>query len=465
MSSGSLPSRVLVVGAAVLACALVAGCTGGDDPESRPTSSPTASTSATPQPVTLRLSVYGDPAMVATYQRLADAYTADHPDIRFALSSTTDAGAAAEASLGAIASGVEAPDIFLLDADHLAAAVEADAVQPLDELLEARDVPFGDGFQRNGLTAFAANDSLACMPNEVSPRVAFYNRRLVRPRQIVRESGKRVESIDTSWTWEVFVEALEQAASRGAKGVYLPPELEEIAPLLRSGGGSIVDSDEAPTRLELSDDDTRNALMTLAGVTRDPRLALTPTDVAQKPAVDWFTEGKLGVLFGTRALLPQLRATQGLRFDVAPLPKLDDAVTTAVMNAYCVSKPSEHVEEAADFITWAVNGGGVEIALGSSAVVPSQLDALHTEAFVQATQLPRNTEAFAEGARRAVLTPYSTHWLAAAASAADPLRRVLYGRIDVTSDETPALDALLEQTDEASKLIFDPPEPTETPTP
>lgn len=453
------------MGVVLLSCALAAGCTGTDEPGLTPVASPSVSASGAPETVTLRLTVYGDEAMVATYQRLADGYTAEHPEVRIALTSTTDAGAAAESALGAIASGVEAPDIFLLDVDHLAAAVEADAVQPLDELLEARDVPFGDGFQRNGLTAFAANDTLACMPNEVSPRVAFYNRRLVRPRQIVRESGEPVESIETSWTWEVFVKALEQAAGRGAKGVYLPPDLEELAPLLLSAGGSVVDSEEDPTRLELSDDDTRDALRTLAALTRDTRLALSPAEVAAKPALDWFKEGRLGVLFGTRALVPLLRTVPGLRFDVAPLPKLDEAVTTAVMNGYCVSRTSEHVEAAADFVTWAVNGGGVELALASGAVVPSQLDALHQNAFMQPGQQPRSAEVFAEAARKAVLTPYSVHWLPAAASATDTLRRVLYGRVDVFSDETPALDALLQQTDEASALIFDPPEPSQTPTP
>jgi multiple sugar transport system substrate-binding protein len=457
--------RTAVVGSAFVASAILAGCTGSSN-GSEPTPTPTITTSAAPEPVQLRLSVYGDEQTVAMYQDLADAYTAEHPEVTFEISSTTEASASAEASLGAIASGVDAPDVFLLDVDHLPAAVAADALQPVAELMEARDLAFGDGFQRTALTAYSANDDLACMPNDVSPLVAFYNRQLIKPRQITLESGDEVGPLEEGWTWETFIAAAEQAAARGAKGGYLPADLEQLSPFILSAGGAVVDDDREPSQLRLSDENTREALRTLAAFTRDPRLALTPADVRDKPAVDWFAEGELGVLIGTRAMVPQLREVDELRFDVAPLPRIDDVATTSVMNAYCISKTSEHVEAAADFIAWAVDGDGVDIALESGAVVPSQLDALHSPEFLQPGQLPRSGEVFAEGARRSVPTPYSTQWLAAVAAANPTLQRVLYGRaLDVASEETPELDALLEETDESSKAIFNPPTPTASPAP
>ncbi|HET7691043.1 MAG TPA: extracellular solute-binding protein [Nocardioidaceae bacterium] len=457
--------RTLAAVGSVLTLAILAGCTGGDEPDTQPTTTPTVS--ETPEPVTLRLAVYGDETDVAMYQDIADAFTAANPDVTFEITSTSDASAAAEAALGAISSGAEAPDIFLLGVDQLAAVVQADAVQPVNELLEARDIPFGDGIQRIGLTAFSANASLACMPNEVSPMVAYFNTRLVKPRRLVVDE-ERVGPIDKGWEWEEFVAAARQAVALDpeAKGGFLPPDLEHLTPFLLSGGGRVVDEELDPRTLTLSDDGTRDALKTLAAFTRDRTVSLTRPEAAEQTPLERFAAGKLGVLFATRAVLPSLRAVPSLRFDIAPLPRLDGTESTATMSALCIAKSSEHVEEAADFIAFAVDGPGVEISAQTGATVPVQLDVLHSPVFLQPDQLPRNAQVYAESARRAALPPYSPHWTAARSSADAVLERVLYGRtIDVTSEETPELDELLQITDEDSQLIFDPPEPTETPTP
>lgn len=457
--------RAAAVVGSLLSLALVAGCTGDDEPRTEPTPTPTVS--ATPEPVQLRLAVYGDEAAVQMYQDIADAFTAANPNVTFDLTSTGDASAAAEAAIGAIASETDAPDVFLLGVDHLASVVESDAIQPVNELLEARDIPFGDGIQRSGLTAFSANASLACMPNEVSPLVAYYNRRLVKPRRLFVDE-EQVGPIDGGWHWPEFLAAARQAVSidAEAKGGYLAPDLEHLTPFLLSGGGRVVDQELGPRSLTLSDDGTRDSLKTLAAFSRDSTISLTRTEVAERTPLEWFTAGKLGVLFATRSVLPTLRAVPRLRFDIAPLPRLDGTETTAMMNAYCIAKTSEHAEEAADFIAFAVDGPGVEISAQTGATVPVQLEVLHSPAFLQPDQQPRSAQVFAESARRATLPPYSPHWTAARASADAVLERILYNRaIDVTSEETPELDELLEITDEDSRLIFDPPEPTETPTP
>lgn len=456
-------------GAVAVSLFLVSACTGDGEPNATPT--PTSSTtSTTPEPVELNLAVYGDEPLLEMYQSIADAFTQEHPNVTFEISSTGDASAAAEAAIGAIGSGVGAPDIFLLGVDKLADVVAADAIQPVNELLEARGIPFGDGIQRVGLTAFSANAALACMPNEVSPLVAYYNTKLVKPRRLLLEDGERIGPIESSWSWEAFVAAAQQAtergAKRGAKGGYIAPTLDAVTPFILSAGGSIVDEDLGPSRLTLSDGNSKDALKTLAGFSRNAEISLTRADVESRTPLQWFKSGRLGVLFASRAVLPELRAKEGLTFDVAPLPKISSTETTAAMNAYCIARTSEHVEEAADFIAFAVDGPGVEISALTGATVPVQLEVLHNSEFLQPGQQPLHAQVFAEGARRAALPPYSRYWSAASASAGPALDRILYGRtINVTDDDTPELDELLEQVDEDSRPIFEPPEPTISPTP
>ena len=62
-------------------------------------------------------------------------------------------------------------------------------MQPVDELLEQRGVQFGDNYQRIGLEAFAADSALQCMPNDVSPYVVFYNKRLLAPQTVRTRRG------------------------------------------------------------------------------------------------------------------------------------------------------------------------------------------------------------------------------------------------------------------------------------
>ena len=86
-------------------------------------------------------------------------------------------------------------------------------------------------------------------------------------------------------------------------------------------------------------------------VLRDPTITLTNKQVIEKPALEWFKEGKLGMVAGFRDLTPELRATPGLDFDIMPMPELDDDATIGDLTGVCVAEgPQERVEQSADFL-------------------------------------------------------------------------------------------------------------------
>lgn len=455
--------RVGVAMVAVVAgLAMVAGCSGESTPAQPPSQTPTATPSD--DAVTLKLEVYGDDLAVRTYQTIASAFEAEHENVTIKVTSLPDAGAAAERAIGEIAGDDNPPDVFLLDIDHLADAVAADVLQPVNELLEDRDVPFGDAVQRSGVLAYSVDNTLACMPSEVSPYVLYYNKRLVKPRRLM-DPDKPLEPTG-AWPWEMVQQAAAQAAARGARGLYIPPDLRLLQAFLVAAGGTAVDDTRAPTTLTLSSESSQNALKALATLTRDPMVRITPPEADRVSAEKRFMAGRTGMLIGTRALVPRLREVADLNFAVAPLPRLNRDANVSEMNGYCLAKTSVHDDTAADFIEFATVGDGAPIAARSGAMVPADLDTLHDDAFLQPGQEPTGSEVFAESARKAMATPYSRYWLQAASSATPALTRVLYGSsIDVTSDETPALDALLTLVDERSIPIFTPPEPSASPTP
>lgn len=428
----------------VVACAVLAGCTTADSERTAPEPSP--STATTPaQPVTISLGVYGPKDALPAYEDLAEAFSDDHPNVTVKVARFDDAEQVMETVLGGAA-----PDVFLIDHDHLPRLVDEELVQPVDGLLEERQVDFGDGYQRGGLTAFAADAALQCMPHDVSPVVVYYNQDLIDLAELGTEEEEPPSALD-GWTWEMFTEAARQAARGRADGVHIDPSLSSLAPFVWSAGAEIVDDSQAPTTLTLSDGDTRAALEQVLALVRDPEITPTAQKLERQDAVTRFTRGRLGMILGTRELTPRLRADEDLRFDVMPLPSLGRFRTIADMTGYCISADTDHAEVAGDFLAFAVGREGASITARSGYVVPSNLEVAHSAAFVQASRQPESSFIFNEGVRRAQSLPFVATWPELAEQVEPTLDRMFYAPVI-------DLDAMLEEIDTASTEVLAPEE-------
>jgi ABC-type glycerol-3-phosphate transport system substrate-binding protein len=285
---------------------LLAACTGGQSSKDPASSSSSASPSASSTgPVTLRFAVYGDADTVATYRTLAEAFTAKHPQVTIKIESAPDKTIAQNRLDAGFEKGT-APDVFLADHDQLPLLVADGRVQPVDELLEQRGVLFGDSFDRLGLESPAADSALQCMPNDVSPYVVFYNRRLFPEEVRTPDGDASMAPAEDGWTWEQFAAAAQQMSHGQVKGVYLPPQLTTLIPLVRSAGSDLMDDQRKPTTLTFSDDANRGPLETILQVARDPILTPTTAQLGREDAVSRFMHGRIGMMVGTRALVPRL---------------------------------------------------------------------------------------------------------------------------------------------------------------
>lgn len=70
--------------------------------------------------------------------------------------------------------------------------------------------------------------------------------------------------------------------------------------------------------MTLSSSESRDALKQLATLTRERGLTLRPRQAERDSPLERFKRGELGMLIGTRALVPELRVVSGLKFDVTP---------------------------------------------------------------------------------------------------------------------------------------------------
>jgi multiple sugar transport system substrate-binding protein len=235
------------------------------------------------------------------------------------------------------------------------------------------------------------------------------------------------------------------------KGVSIPADLATLTAFIRSAGSEVVDDPLNPTSLTLASDEALATIDAVASLARDPIVSLTKADLTTKPPVDWFIDGELGMFIGSRDDLPRLRAADGLRFDVYPLPSFGKSRSVARMNAYCIDSETKHVDAAADFVTFAVGDQGSEIAASSEEIVPTNLDMVHTETFTQPGEQPRHSQEYLAGIRRSDPLPFSSAWLEVSAEA-DQVLQQLYTRLDIDLEGT--LEERMTKLDTSSEELF-----------
>lgn len=442
-------TRLRGAAALVLAAMLtVTACGGGDEPTKKPT--------PPKGPVLLTFAVYGPAPVVTTYAKIAADYTSKHPNTVVNIHPYDSHDDALKAILSQGRQG-NPPDLFLMQREDLPALLEQKATRRVDELLGEREVDFGDGYQRDGLQQFSAKDALQCMPSEVSPLVVYYNTRLVNL-NAVTEQGDAPINPAKGWTIDQFARAAELASSSTTRGVYVAPELDQIAPFVWSAGGTVVDDDTRPTTLKLSDSASAEGLQKLLEVVRNPAWTFNPKQLKQRDALSRFKAGELGMILGTRDLTPQLRNQQGLGFDVLPLPKVAKQATTVQMSGLCISKESAHTKQTADFLAYLVGDEPQELLAKTGYLVPSNVDVLHAEAFIQTGEQPASSEVFVNGVKGALPLPTVPAWHEVNVSIAAALNQLFYlPVIDPLEDRLKAIDA-------TSVPIFTPPTSTPSPT-
>jgi multiple sugar transport system substrate-binding protein len=450
------PRRLLgaLVGSSLLGAVLV-GCTSDDPPAPDPTPAASSGTPATEGPARIEVAVYGDALRLRTYQRMADAFNNANPDVVVTLERHEDAiGAVADARLS-LQLGI-GPDVLLVDQRYLAELVDSGGLEPVDQLLEARGLQFGDDYQRVALTSMSANNRLQCMPVEMSPRVVYLNTKLVPRQQLAAVDVVVPNAVETSWSWLDFVTTARTVAGTDQlgpiKGAYVPSDVGTITAFVRSEDGDIVDDVFDPSSLTLASDSALEAIDELVTLARDPAVSLTEKDIATRDPVDWFTAGELGLFIGTRDHLPALREEEGVRFDVAPLPSMGRGHSISDISGFCLNGASEQTSAAADFMAFAAGAEAAEIMAASGAMVPARLDALAGESFTQPDEDPRNSQVFATSQRRSEPMPYDLAWPEVADLVEDAFGRFFLG---VGFDPTEELEARLVRLDEQSETIFD----------
>jgi multiple sugar transport system substrate-binding protein len=446
--------------AAVAFTGFLAACTGDSSSSPSPppeTSSEPATTPAAP--VDLSFGVYGSPNEVAAYATMAKHF--DSVDDRAEV--TVEHWPGHTGLRHALEKGEPLPDVFLVSRRDLRWYLDNQLTRPVDTLLDERGVDFGDVYSRDAVTAFSVDNRLQCMPYGVAPQVVYYNTDLVDfDRMEVR--GLDVPGDTRRWNWEQFVTAAKFASrpDKGTKGVSVEPTLSGIAPFVYSGGGDLFDDDIDPTSLAFNGEGTQSALQTALELFRDPKQTLTEAELAERSPLKWFEQGKLGMIIGSRALVPQLRKVPALHWDVIAIPSIESGATTGEITGLCISQDAESPATAADFMVYATSTDAVTEVARRGYLQPANQEVAFSDDFLQPDEDPSSATVFNESLGRMEIPPLLDTW--------DQLDEVVAPFLDQLFYGAPILDlaAVTAEIDAASQPILSPetstPSPTDSPT-
>lgn len=443
----------VLVAAGLLGSLALTSCSSDAESASKPTPTPTKTRAPVNNPAKLTFGVWGSNAELEAYQQVANDYNSSTDLADVTLASWND-----DASMmRSIAAGGPVPDVFLVSRGDLQELWDNKRVEPVDSYLDARAVDIGDEYSRDALEAFSSEHHLQCMPYAVSPRVIYYNTDLVDfPR--MKATGLEVPGTDNkSWSLAQFETAATFATTvrRGVRGFAVDPTVSGLAPFIYSGGGKVV-NDEG-TSLAFSDDSTRGALQKVLGTLSNPQLTLSEEQLARKPAVKWFEQGRLAMMAGDRSLVPQLRAVKGLHWDVMPMPTVDSAATVGDFTGLCLSKTSKRLEDAADLLVALSSEAMVKTVAQTGYMVPVNQQVALSEDFRQPLLQPLHAAVFVNSVRNMQILPSDVQWARVEQAVSAPVKQLLRG------GPTADFEGLTTRIDEQSQTVLTPPSPTGSP--
>jgi multiple sugar transport system substrate-binding protein len=327
---------------------------------------------------TLRVQAAGGEGELNALRELVEAFEAARPGTRVEFVGVPSQGDHI-AKLSTAFAGGSPPDVFLLNYRRLGPFVERGVLAPVDlGPLSAED------FYAPSLEAFTYDGQLACLPQNLSSSVAYLNLSLF------EQAG--VPLPDDDWTWADLQAAARTFASRDIAAFGFDPMVRNVAPFVWTAGGQVVDDTAAPTAMTFDTPAGRRALEYLDGL---QAYGVDATVRAGSDPAELFARGELAVYVDSRRAVPGFRRSEGLRFDVRPLPRADPARPSSTLlasDAYCVAKASAHRELAADFARFAAGPEGGAVLAASGRTVPALKELAASEAFLAPGKQPASSQ-------------------------------------------------------------------------
>jgi multiple sugar transport system substrate-binding protein len=358
---------------------------------------------------TITIAAAGGEGEIKALQEVADAFEAANPGTTVTLDAVAEAGELISKLTTAFVAN-SAPDVFLMNYRRLGGFAAKDVIEP---------VPDGatDDLYEKPLTAFTFDGKLLCRPSNASSMVVYLNTALF--------SKAGVTPPAAGWTWDEMLATARALKAKGVSAIGFETALIRLAPFVWSNGGEFVDSIDKPTAVDLSSTEAKEAIQFLLDLQKQ---GMSATDRAAQDPEEAFTAGKVAMFLDSRRAVPGFRKTEGLAFDVAPVPTRKTSTTVLHSDGYCVTKASKNKELAQAFSAYAVSGPGANILAKSGRTVPAMKSVAASADFLAPDKAPKRSQVFLDQLENAKPLPHSPTWNEAEGATEEILVQLFAGK-------------------------------------
>ncbi|MCO5180153.1 MAG: sugar ABC transporter substrate-binding protein [Candidatus Promineofilum sp.] len=384
---------------------------------------------------TVSFTVSGDAAEYAAYETLVAAFEAAHPEIDVTLTHIPSAGDYSAKLVTDFAAGTP-PDVSLLNYRRVPAFAAAGQMEPLGPYLDKSELIAREDFYPITIDAFTWQGDILCIPQNVSSLVVYYNRDLFAAAGVAEPAD--------DWTWDDFVTTAvtltrdsDGDGTIDQYGAGIEPSLYRLAPFVWQNGGRLVDDPANPTQLGLTRLPSLQALEWFVALQTVHHVVPDRTAEAAIDSETRFIQGTTAMFFDSRRGTPTFREAADFDWDIAPLPRGQEAAGILHSDAYCLSAAAKDKDAAWSFIEFANSPEGQTIIAGTGRTVPSLRAVAESDAFLDPAARPSRSQVFLDSVDHLQIVPLISTWEDIESTASEEIERAFYG--DITAEEAAIL--------------------------
>ena len=376
-------SLLVMVMLVVSACAPPATPAPAEQPAAEPPAEQPAATEApAAEPVTLTWALWGSPEEVASHQRVADAFMAEHPEIKIEIwNQPWDDYFTKIQALWASGDTALIPDIaFLWPTPRYAAE---GVLENLDPFIEQAGYDLND-YWPGLLESASYQGSVYGFPRDIEVNVLYYNKDLL--------DAAGVAYPDDTWTWDDLTAAAEKLAVPGERYA-LAMEGGKYTKWLNQNGGAILDDYTNPSKCMLAEPASVAAISFFADL-MEQGYAMRPADLNQAGGDQavFIADQAAMIIQNTSRVSAFNQAGKAYDVAVTPIPEGGQRWNGAGGAAWVMSAGSDSKDAAWTFLSWLQStDGGERIYTEAGEIFPALQSTAGSPAFLT-DQPPANKQ-------------------------------------------------------------------------
>lgn len=335
---------------------------------------------------TVTFAVSGDTAEKDAYGKIVAAFNGRQSRVTVTLSHIPSATDYVKRLTADLAAGTP-PDIALMNYRRFAAFAARGAFDPIAPYLATSSALQSSAFYPEVVSAFTRGGTLIGIPQNASSLVIYYNKNLF------QQAGIAFPKDD--WSWDDFLTAA-RGLTKGTEqyGIGISPEMIRVAPFIWQNGGDIADNLATPTKLTFDRAESTGAFQWFVDLQTRHKVAPDAVQVAAQDDESRFLNGRSGMFFDSRRVVPTLRTITAFDWDVAPLPGRKTRASILHSDAYLLPAASKNKAAAFSFMEYANSAEGQTFIAATGRTVPSIKAIAETPIFLDPSVKPANNRVF-----------------------------------------------------------------------